>query len=47
MLDKNKNYDIIILKSLNFVVNTIILGISYVNQLKNKSLTNYGEYIFL
>ena len=36
MLDKNKNYDIIILKSLNFVINTIILGISCINQLKIK-----------
>ena len=34
MLDKNKNYDIIILKSLNFVINTIILEINYKNQSK-------------
>lgn len=31
MLEKNKNYDIIILKSLNFVINTIILEINYKN----------------
>ena len=31
MLDKNKNYDIIVLKSLNFVINTIILEINYKN----------------
>ena len=31
MLDKNKNYDIIILKSLNFDINTIILEINYKN----------------
>ena len=31
MLDKNKDYDIIILKSLNFVINTIILEINYKN----------------
>ena len=31
MLDKNKNYDIIILKSLNFAINTIILEINYKN----------------
>lgn len=36
MLDKNKNYDIIILKSLNFVINTIILEINYKNQSKIK-----------
>ena len=36
MLDKNKNYDIIILKSLNFVINTIILDINYKNQSKIK-----------
>ena len=36
MLDKNKNYDIIILKSLNFVINTIILGINYKNYSKIK-----------
>ena len=34
MLDKNKNYDIIILKSLNFVINTIILEINYKNYSK-------------
>ena len=36
MLDKNKNYDIIILKSLNFVINTIILEINCKNQSKIK-----------
>ena len=36
MLDKNKNYDIIVLKSLNFVINTIILEINYKNQSKIK-----------
>ena len=36
MLDKNKDYDIIILKSLNFVINTIILEINYKNQSKIK-----------
>ena len=34
MLDKNKDYDIIILKSLNFVINTIILEINYKNYSK-------------
>lgn len=34
MLDKNKNYDIIVLKSLNFVINTIILEINYKNYSK-------------